>query len=247
MKKSTIWFLTIIMVLTFIGLIYVQFLYMNNMVRMRNDQFDENVRRSLYSVASMLEQQEAKHFLEENLTQVENFTPYKRGSNSEGLAMKFTTQSGLSGNLTLEGTPGQVRELAKDDGTAPDISNSLRGHYLYQKGLLDEVVLNILSRSSTRPISQRADSTMVQSLLRFELDNNGLKIPFEFAVTNRNKAIIYKSAGFPAATASELVSNPDVYFQMLFPNDPANRLNYLSVYFPTKKNYIFSSIRFMIP
>lgn len=38
-----------------------------------------------------------------------------------------------------------------------------------------------------------------------------------------------------------------LFTQILFPNDPPNRLNYLKVYFPTKSDYIFSSIRFMIP
>lgn len=41
MKKSTIWFLTIIMALTFIGLLYIQIMYMNNMKKMRDDQFAE--------------------------------------------------------------------------------------------------------------------------------------------------------------------------------------------------------------
>lgn len=249
MKKSTIWFLTIIMVFTFIGLIYVQFLYMNSMVRMRNDQFEENVRRALYEVSGTLEQQEARHFLEENLAQVENFTPYKKRDNSEGVAMQFTTPSGLSGKFTLEGTPGQVKNIsAPGSGTSVnDATASLRGQYLYQKGLLDEVILNILSRSSSRPISERADSTLVKSFLRYELDNNGLNIPFEFAITNRNHAIIYRTEGFPAQSSSKLVNNPDVYFQALFPNDPVNRINYLSVYFPTKRTYIFDSIKFMIP
>ena len=44
MKKSTIWFLAIIMALTFMGLLYVQIMYMRNMVRMRNDQFAEGVK-----------------------------------------------------------------------------------------------------------------------------------------------------------------------------------------------------------
>ncbi len=251
MKKSTIWFLTIIMVFTFIGLIYVQFLYMNNMVRMRNDQFEENVRRSLYGVTAMLEQQEARHFLEENLAQVENFTPFRKRDNSRGVKMTFTTPSGLSGKFTLEGSARQLRNMSAPGEGASSIddatTSSLRGQYLYQKGLLDEVILNILSRSSSRPISERADSTQVRSFLRFELDNNGLNIPFEFAVTNRNHAVIYRTAGFPAETSAQLIHNPRVYSQTLFPNDPANRISYLCVYFPTKQDYIFDSIKFMIP
>lgn len=254
MKKSTIWFLTIIMVLTFIGLIYTQFMYMSSMVKMRNDQFDENVRRSLYAVSTMLEEEEARHFLEQNLAQIENFTPYKSTSNGEGLAMKFTTQSGLSGNITLQGSQAQLSSLRPAGGAihiggsaVPPPTSSLHGQYLYQKGLLDEVILNIISQSSQRPISQRADSTMVRQLLLTELENNGVRIPFDFAVTNRYHSVIYRTEGYPIASAASLQSNPDIYSQILFPNDPVNRINYLSVYFPSKRNYIFSSIKFMVP
>lgn len=38
-----------------------------------------------------------------------------------------------------------------------------------------------------------------------------------------------------------------MFTQTLFPNDPVNKINYLKVYFPDKHEYIFSSIRFMIP
>jgi len=255
MKKSTIWFLAITMVLTFIGLIYTQFMYMSSMVRMRNDQFDENVRRSLSVVSMILEEEEAKHFLQQNLAQVENFTPYKSSANDEGVAMKFTTRNGLSGNITLQGSPDQISSLTPATGkihignaqNVPPSAATLHGRYLYQKGLLDEVILNILSQSSSRPIAQRADSTVVRSLLRAELDNNGIKIPFDFAITNRYQSVIYRTEGYPIASAAALKANPDVYYQALFPNDPVSRLNYLSVFFPTKTKYIFSSIKFMVP
>lgn len=253
MKKSTIWYLTIIMVLTFIGLIYVQFLYMSSMVRMRNDQFDENVSRSLYAVSVMLEQQEAKHFLEENLAAVEDFTTVKTAGSGEGVALKFTTQTGITGNLTLEGSQSQISDIKSNNqavrlgnpASAP--SSKLHGQYLYKRGLLDEVILKIMSQSASRPISLRADSTMVRSLLHGELANNGIDIPFDFAVTNRYHNIVYRTGGFPLSSAKMLRENPDVYSMALFPSDPANRINYLTVYFPTKRNYIFSSISFMWP
>lgn len=263
MKKSTIWYLTIIMALTFAGLIYVQFVYMNNMVRMRNDQFEESVRRSLYAVSSMLEQEETRHFLEENMAQVEDYKPYKINPSTEGVTMKFKTQSGLSGNLKLEGNPDQFtsqksnknqnltnrfpKSKTSSDSGSESLKENLRGRYLYQKGLVDEVILNIISRSSNRPIWQRADSVMVRNFLRFELDNNGLRIPFEFAITNRNGAIIYHTAAFPDVNSRQIRPASDIYEQPLFPNDPINKINYLNVYFPTKKDYIFDSIKFMIP
>ena len=38
-----------------------------------------------------------------------------------------------------------------------------------------------------------------------------------------------------------------MFVQTLFPNDPVSKMNYIKVYFPTKKDYIFSSVKFMIP
>ncbi|MDE7334702.1 MAG: HAMP domain-containing histidine kinase, partial [Muribaculaceae bacterium] len=113
--------------------------------------------------------------------------------------------------------------------------------------LLDEVILKSISQSAQRPIVQRADSALVRSLLHSELANNGIDIPFDFAVTNRFHTMIYRTQGFPIASAKSLRDNPDVYSTVLFPNDPSTRINYLSVFFPTRRNYIFSSIKFMIP
>ena len=65
MKKSTIWFLTITMVVTFVGLLFTQFMYMEDMIRMRMEQFKEAVQRSLYTVSTLLEEDEAQEFLTE--------------------------------------------------------------------------------------------------------------------------------------------------------------------------------------
>lgn len=237
MKKSTIWLLTIIMALTFIGLLYVQITYMNNMKRMRDDQFAEGVKRSLYAVTTRLEQDETKYYLEEDLQQMETqFYPRSNSDGSMSLNYMFNTPEGINYDLTLK---GNIDRKAANQS----MSDLMRGKYLYQKGLLDEVILNIINQSSNRPISERADSAEVTSYLRSELDNNGLALPFELAVVNRVGGIVYKSAGYHPTVKDE----NSMFVQRLFPNDPKNKMYYLKVYFPTKSDYIFDSIRFMIP
>ena len=237
MKKSTIWFLTIIMALTFIGLLYVQIMYMNNMKKMRDDQFAEGVKRSLYAVSTRLEQDETKHFLEEDLATMETqFYPRTNADGSVGINYNFTTPEGINYDLTLKGNIDQRN-------TTASMREIMRGKYLYQKGLLDEVIFNIITRSSNRPISERADSADVRSYLRSELDNNGLTLPFEFAVVNRVGGIVYRSANYYPTPGDE----NSMFIQTLFPNDPKNKMYYLKVNFPTKTDYICGSIRFMIP
>ena len=59
MKKSTIWILGIIMGLSFVSLLYLQVSYIEEMIKMRREQFDESVKRSLSSAANSLELAEA--------------------------------------------------------------------------------------------------------------------------------------------------------------------------------------------
>lgn len=225
------------MALTFVGLLYVQIMYMNNMKKMRDDQFNEGVKRSLYAVTTRLEQDETKHFLEEDMAQME-IQPVTRGGSDQsvGITNKFSTPEGINYDLTLK------MNVDRRSAT-PSMKELMRGKYLYQKGLLDEVILSIINQSSNRPILERADSADVARYLRSELDNNGLNLPFEFAVVNRVGAFVYHSAGY----APDLKDQSGMFVQTLFPNDPRNKTYYLKVYFPTKSDYIFDSVRFMIP
>lgn len=249
MKKKTIWILTIIMALTFGGLLYIQIMYMKNMIRMRDDQFAEGVRRSLYAVTSTLEQDETRHFLEEDAAAIEqsvygSLEGGSKGSSVGSMKYSFTTPDGLHGDLTIHGDlRGRSSISPTASGRYRSLQETIKGQYLYQKGLLNEVILNILSQSSNRPIEERADSATVASYLAGEFENNGLNLPFEFAVVNRAGRPIYQSAGFNNADAGR----NNMFVQTLFPNDPASKVYYIKVYFPTKKDYIMSSVKFMIP
>lgn len=235
MKKSTIWLLTIVMAFTFIGSLYVQIMYMENMVKMRNEQFSEVVMRSLYGVSATLEQDETKHYLDQDLDESEAMM---------GSIMRPWDDSQPYTDSTAQYQPMGVRQQGKMqnfDERYQRRQEILKGQYLYQKGLLNEVILTILTQSSNRPIMERADSAVVKRYLKQELASNGLNLPFEFAIVSHSKATVYKTGGFSNA------GSDNVYRQTLFQNDPQSRQYTLKVMFPTKSDYIFSSIKFMLP
>lgn len=257
MKKSIIWLLTIVMALTFGCLLYFQIMYLENMVKMREGQFSENVMRSLYATAGMLEKQETLHFLEEDANVIEMSLADDYASVTDSTVMYYSvinpdgTISNLSYSaeevanknpLSLSGkpvitTPSAVQTVG---GRYRNLQEAIRSQYLYQKGLLNEVILSILRDASSRPVMERADSTMVRTWLTTELANNGLRVPFVFAVADKKGTLIYTSAGY-----DETAPEHEIYSQALFPHTD-NRYQLL-VEFPTKKNYIFSSVRFIIP
>ena len=247
MKKSTIWILTIVMACSFIGLLFVQIMYMENIIKMRNEQFSEIVKRSLYGVSTSLEQDETKYFLEEDINEAESSYYNNSASAKSDTEYSIPSPDGSSsykiqGNWeAIKVDPKSERNLKGINSRYQTMQEILKGQYLYQKGLLNEVILNILSKSSNRPITERADSSVVNSYLKDELSNNGINLAYEFAVVDRKGNEIYKSNGYNTEHES------NVYTQVLFPNDPVNKMTYLKIVFPTKNDYIFSSIRFMIP
>ncbi len=252
MKKQTIWILTILMAVTFLGLLWIQIIYMKNMVEMRYEQFTQGVRQSLLNVAVHLEQDEALYFLEKDVNQIKTSSLYAQYYGDPvtqlgGVKYSFTTSSGLEANLTIKGDASEINKIRRGDKAVgrhyQNMQNVYRDHYLYQKGMLDDVILNIISTASERPIEERADSSLVRRYLREELDTLGFNVPFEFAVVNHLGTVQYKSGGFmPTTTDSD-----NMFVQTLFANNTSGRPNFLKVYFPTKADFIFSSISFMVP
>ena len=64
MKKSTIWTIAVVMGLSFLGLLYVQLSYIEEMAKMKKEQFDESVTRALYQATHYLQLNETLQYLE---------------------------------------------------------------------------------------------------------------------------------------------------------------------------------------
>lgn len=249
MKKSLIWLLTIIMAVTFGVLLYFQILYLENMVKMRDQQFSEAVMRSLSSTSDFLEREETRHFLEQDINIIESsFYDDYNSSDPKSSALKYSVenQDGSITKYTLS-TQNEGVKGSQVNGTLPgpddryrNMQEVIRSQYLYQKGLLNEVILSILRDSGARPVMERADSVLVRNCLATELSNNGVDLPFVFAIYNVKDNLIYSSEGFQPAK-----SDVDVYSIPLFSN--TDKYYTLKVEFPSKKNFIFSTVRFIIP
>ncbi|MBO5779525.1 MAG: HAMP domain-containing histidine kinase [Muribaculaceae bacterium] len=256
MKKSTIWVLTILMAMTIIGLLYIEIRYMNDMMKMRADQFAEGVQRSLNSVSYRLEQDETKFYLEDDVNEIQASAIYAQYSNGQpphlsGMRYSFSTLSGVEGNLTIRGDIDQLSKIQDDNknllnryNSMQMMSEELNDRYLYQKGLIDEVILKISTQASNRPVEERVDSVTAREYIAEELKNNGLDLPFEFAVVNRSGIPIYATTLFPKG---EIEDESALFFSPLFPNDPATKRIFIKVFFPSKGSYIYKSLGFVIP
>lgn len=222
------------MSITFGALLYFQIMYLENMVKMREEQFSENVMRSLYATASYLEKREALHFLEKDVNIIESTFYDTYWENEDPFSFERSINEANSSDRLLRAD--QPQPLSTRYRNMQEI---IRSQYLYQKGLLNEVILSILQESSTRPILERADSAIIRQYLSAELINNGLSVPYVFAIEDTKGALLYATDGFNSKVQK------GKYTVSLF-SHTANPYQ-LQIEFPTKNNYIFSSVRFIIP
>lgn len=131
-----------------------------------------------------------------------------------------------------------------------NMQQMIRNRFVYQKGMVNEVVYNILYSASNKPLKERINFKLLDQDLRAELLNNGINvgqsINYHFVVTTQDGREVYRCSDWPANADEEDVDEKS-YTQVLFRNDPQSKMGVIKVYFPDMNSYIFSSVRFMIP
>ena len=259
MKKSTIWTIAVIMGFSFLALLYLQFSYVEEMVKMKKEQFDESVNRSLYQASHNLEVNETSRYLEKDVKETERRAFKQDSVFSDGLgSIKHSHQFAVAADdgtvyssfqlKTFEMKPSSIPKamiMRKDKNSLVDAAKSMqeivRNRYVYQKALLDEVVYNILYTASDKPLNERINFRMLDNDIREQLANNGINIPYHFTVSTADGREVYRCPDYSEE------GEQYAYTQYLFRNDPQSKMGLVKVHFPEMSSYIFSSVRFMIP
>ena len=262
MKKTTIWILGVIMGFSFLSLLYLQVSYIEEMVKMRKEQFDESVKRSLYQAARNLELNETLRYLEKDVAETERASLLAQSTSKQEYSdvahqtHKYSVMSrdgSVYSSFELKTITKRPSDLPKamisknpsSKSSIPEASRSLqeiiKSRYVYQRALLDEVVYNILYTASDKPLEDRVNFKLLDQDIKSELLNNGIDLPYHFTVSTNDGREVYRCPDY------EEKGEENAFPQILFRNDPPAKMGLLKVHFPTMDNYIFSSVRFMIP
>ena len=260
MKKSTIWAIATIMGFSFLALLFLQFSYVEEMVKMKKEQFDESVNRSLYQVSRNMEMNETLRYLEKDVNATERRAYTQDSVMVDGLdgTIKHSHQFAVAADdgtvyssfqlKTFEMKPASIPKaiiMRKDKNTLADATKSMqeivRNRYVYQKALLDEVVYNILYTASDKPLKERVNFRMLDQDIRTELINNGINIPYHLTVSTTDGREVYRCPDYTDE------GKEYTYEKVLFRYDPQSKRGVVRIHFPDMNSYIFSSVRFMIP
>ena len=262
MKKRTILTIAIIMGISFLGLLFLQLKYIQEMADMKKEQFDESVNRALYQASRNMELNETLRYLEKDINETErkayrNDSLGTRSGQPDG-SLQHSHQYSVAGKdgtvyssfelKTITSKPSQMPKamiLRSDKNSLSEASKSmqeiLKNRYVYQRALLDEVVYSMLYSASERPLRERINFKLLDQDLKAELMNNGINLQYHFTVSTPDGREIYRCSDY--TDSGEDYS----YSQVLFRNDPASKMGVVKVHFPDMDSYIFSSVRFMIP
>ena len=262
MKKATIWTIAIIMGMSFLGLLYLQLIYAREMVNMKREQFDESVNRALYQASRNLELNETLRYLEKDVNKVERQALLQDSiSNANGMHnnnVQHSTQYAVTGRdgtiyssfelRTITARPSQLPKamILRNDRTqmtqtSKSMQEIVRNRYVYQKALLDEVVYALLYSASDKPLKERINFKLLDQDLKAELMNNGIDIPYHFSVTTQDGREVYRCPDYTEDGAERS------YSQVLFRNDPQQKMGVVHIHFPDMGKYIFSTVRFVVP
>ena len=257
MKKSTIWILGVVMGLSFLSLLYLQISYIEEMVKMRNGQFDESVKRALMAASKEAESAEVVRWLNGDISEAEKKAWEQSQSSSGVMRTQRFVMTAPDGSVrssvelkTFSNEPSELPRamISRKHGakTIPQTSRSqiemLKNRYLYQRALVDEVVLQMVYNASDKPIEERVNFKSLDQYLKAGLIENGLgDMDYHFKVIDREGREVYRCADYSDAGSESSYSQP------LFLNDPPARMSIVKIHFPGKKDYIFDSVRFMIP
>lgn len=103
------------------------------------------------------------------------------------------------------------------------------------KDMASRVVMELAT--GCQPIEQRVSPHLIDSLLKVELVQRGINIPFQYAVlTNDNNFTL----ALPTAYTGEL--RKSAFRTALYPNDIITEPHFLSIYFPRQDEFVYESM-----
>lgn len=266
MRKSTIWILAAIMAFAFFSLLYLQIMYLRESIKQKEEQFNEIVTRSLKDVSRKLQEEETEEYLTEKLleNQKKQAAAYQREmaqrnqTNESAILyqerIKVTTDDNQF-NLqydasTIQTKPRNQIFQAPNKGGSKSISKIIsdmqedeKRRFLNQLEIVYDVTSDIINTASDKPIEERVNlkelGANIKNAIRYNA--NGLELPFEYEVVDKNNKPIYPKDGVGWKYKQE------DFNATLFPNDPNDKTVYIKLYFPTKQDYLISETLFIYP
>ena len=245
MKKQSLWLIIAVMLIAFVGLLYMQVGYISVVYESRNAQFDSAVREALISVENDLERAELAQIVHSELglpapvaqNLLGSVTPYgEKGETGRQHLLRLPESS-----ASPFGQKGTVREEDRIAELSKQRQDQTKDRFFSIREQISEIAMALAREGSRRPIFERISAEQLENSLADRLSNAGISLPYIYTVADTHGRQFFSSGEIPPA------EEYGVYSQGLFKNDPPGQNHILRLYFPGKRAYLTESIDFLVP
>jgi two-component system, OmpR family, phosphate regulon sensor histidine kinase PhoR len=247
------------------GLIAVQWFWIRNAYQLNEQQFRQMVNGAIVRVSDLLQENEAVDHIYNELGNTRNDTLFNKGSKfkinpvvSDPRKINETatnpnylppstyynsqvtissSQSSVIGDSVLFMQQYYNESHTHNIYTNQNIKQQLSRKMSNQKNLVERVLEKL--NKPVKSFQERITPAGLQSLIRKELYQNGIFLPFEYAVLDKERNVVMQSGSFDTKTKAKLFGG------RISPADLISSPNILTLYFPSEKNYHVKSLGFM--
>lgn len=250
MKRRYIWILIVLMTFALLGLILVQFKWIQNAIKIERKKFDLLIEKSLSEVVQKIAEHETVlNIHNETVSFSTKNDTYRPASNSDKKLFDSSNQIISKPLFYIVSQDSSYYRLKKDNETLDSNTTDrlvskeeLRAslvNKLTNKSIFVENIVNKLTRREIK-LKERIDQKTLELIIKAVFKNNNIDLAHEYAVIKENDTKFFKSPGF------DISNNPKRYEKLLFSDDVlANDIlpdkYYLIIYFP-KSNSSFESL-----
>ena len=266
MRPKVIWTIVILMSISLIGLTAFQVYWIDNAVRLNRSIFQENVMSSLRQVVTTLEHREVAKIVESNYisytdegmqliikeqgTSYESAQFYVMHRDSLPVAQKVIRKADSTIIKVMPGippppAPDQESSPASAKPPLPEVERlamelDTTMASVEQKLLTKSRVVNVVMEQLINPhmAHERIRAELIDTLLHQALANNGIHLPYQFAIWHKPQDSILSAN--VTDVGKSLMNTP--LKAALFPNDLISTNNYLLVNFPDERYYLYGQI-----
>ncbi len=267
MNKKRIAILIGLISLAVFGLIAVQGFWIYNAYKLKEQQFKQIVISSITAISNRLQEKETIDDIIKEVAVYKSDTIHYQPEKGIVLNPQADDNKRLRNSITIKNNNGNGSTLIFNSQFTINSESEIyedsvlvgQGYYSEFQGEYRNVPNNIQSRLNNeltnrqafvdkiiqklskpgKKLEDRVSKKDLQSIIRAELFNNGINIPYEYMVFDGDRNPIIKSENFDRQTKVK------IYGGRLNPGDFVSKPNILMVYFPTEKNYLLKSLGYM--
>lgn len=253
MNKRNFTFIIVLLILSLVSILFVQFNWIKDLNRLNEDRFKQDIQHVLYMINERLEEKEIINLTKDNL---EATLRIRRSNDRGGIELiestfnketldstkfistknsfQFDIESGDDQNSDLSSKINASIQIEDMDDLTLDSAVQSQIDKILDRSEMIQIILNKLL-TNDRTITSDFDIKFLDKMIMVNLSQMNLKLDYEFMIfNNEENKVELASAEMPEILKSEFKIN-------LFQNDLMDSNLDLYLFFPNQKQYLQES------